>query len=80
MDRAAFAWMALLAASLPAVLHADETFRWFRFSDSEIAEKAGLSIANASTKFKQLWEQGFLMRNESVADSGGVEFLYQRIG
>lgn len=47
---------------------------------AEFAEKAGLSIANASTKFKQLWEQGFLMRNESVADSGGVEFLYQRIG
>ena len=27
MDRAAYAWMALLAASLPAALHADETFR-----------------------------------------------------
>jgi predicted transcriptional regulator len=31
-------------------------------------------------KFKQLWEQGFLLRRESVADSGGVEFVYQRIG
>lgn len=39
----------------------------------------GMSIANASTKFKQLWEQGFLMRIESAADSGGVEFLYERI-
>lgn len=39
-----------------------------------------MSIANASTKFKQLWEQGFLLRRESVADSGGVEFVYQRIG
>ena len=39
-----------------------------------------MSIANASTKFKQLWEQGFLLRQESVADSGGVEFVYQRIG
>ena len=41
---------------------------------------ANVSIANASTKFKQLWEQGFLMRSESAADSGGVEFLYRRIG
>lgn len=44
------------------------------------ADVAGISIANASTKFKQLWEQGFLMRSEGAADSGGVEFLYRRIG
>ncbi|MBX3565588.1 MAG: hypothetical protein KF730_13545 [Sphingomonas sp.] len=44
------------------------------------AEATGISIANASTKFKQLWEQGFLMRTEGAADSGGVEFLYRRIG
>ncbi|MES2136898.1 MAG: DNA-binding protein [Pseudomonadota bacterium] len=48
---------------------------------AEFAEAMdGMSIANASTKFKQLWEQGFVLRNESAADSGGVEFLYQRIG
>lgn len=40
----------------------------------------GMSIANASTKFKQLWEQGFLLRRESTADTGGVEFIYHRIG
>jgi hypothetical protein len=40
----------------------------------------GMSIANASTKFKQLWEQGFLLRRESVAQSGGVEYQYLRIG
>jgi hypothetical protein len=39
-----------------------------------------MSIANASTKFKQLWEQGFLLRREDVAESGGVEFMYYRIG
>lgn len=38
-----------------------------------------MSIANASTKFKQLWEQGFLLRREDVAESGGVEFAYYRI-
>lgn len=40
----------------------------------------GISIANASTKFKQLWEQGFLLRREDIADSGGIEFTYYRIG
>ncbi len=40
---------------------------------------ASISIANASTKFKQLWEQGFLLRREATADSGGVEFVYYRI-
>jgi hypothetical protein len=47
---------------------------------SEFAVRRGLSIANASMKFKQLWEQGFLLRRESVAVSGGVEFVYHRIG
>jgi len=40
----------------------------------------GMSIANASSKFKQLWEQGFLLRREDVAGSGGIEFTYHRIG
>jgi hypothetical protein len=47
---------------------------------SEFAAHRGISIANASMKFKQLWEQGFLLRREGVADSGGVEFVYHRIG
>ncbi len=48
---------------------------------SEFVENASnISIANASTKFKQLWEQGFIMREGSAADSGGVEFVYRRIG
>lgn len=47
---------------------------------AEFAAEKGISIANASMKFKQLWEQGFLLRRESTADTGGVEFRYQRIG
>lgn len=35
-----------------------------------------ISITNASTKFKQLWEQGYLLRREAGAESGGIEFLY----
>lgn len=42
--------------------------------------KRDVSIANASMKFKQLWEQGFLLRRDSAADTGGVEYVYHRIG
>jgi len=44
-----------------------------------VAVNPGMSIANASMKFKQLWEKGFLLRQERVAQSGGVEFVYFRI-
>jgi len=47
---------------------------------SEFAAQKNLSIANVSMKFKQLWEQGFLLRRESTAETGGVEFVYCRIG
>jgi hypothetical protein len=46
---------------------------------AEFAARRGISIANASMKFKQLWQQGFLLRRETAAESGGVEFVYQRI-
>lgn len=36
----------------------------------------GLTITNASTKLKQLLEQGYLLRKQEVASSGGVEFKY----
>jgi len=45
-----------------------------------VSERPGMTIANASMKFKQLWAQGFLLREESAADSGGVEYVYSRIG
>ena len=47
---------------------------------AEFAQSRSISINNASMKFKQLWEQGFLLRREAIAESGGVEFVYQRIG
>jgi hypothetical protein len=46
----------------------------------EYARHAGISSQNASNKFRQLWQQGFLMRNEVLAASGGVEYIYRRIG
>ena len=50
-----------------------------RVRATEFAAQKGISIANASMKFKQLWEQGFLLRRESAADTGGVEYIYCRI-
>jgi hypothetical protein len=46
---------------------------------AEIADEIEVSVANASMKLKQLWTHGFVMRHESVADTGGVEFIYHRI-
>ena len=31
-------------------------------------------------KFKQLWNEGYRLRRESAADSGGVEFIYRCVG
>jgi hypothetical protein len=47
---------------------------------AEFAAHAGISIANASNKFRQLWQQGFLLRSPGLATSGGAEFVYRRIG
>jgi hypothetical protein len=44
-----------------------------------VSANPGVSIANASMKFKQLWEQGFLLRREDISGSGGVEYVYYRI-
>jgi len=40
------------------------------------AHAKDVSITNASSKFKQLWEQGYLLRLEAAAESGGVEYIY----
>jgi hypothetical protein len=43
---------------------------------SQVADELGLSVQNASTRLKSLVTQGYLLRAEDVADSGGVEFKY----
>ena len=48
---------------------------------SEFSEsRDGMSIANASTKFKQLFERGFLLRQERAAETGGIEYRYHCVG
>lgn len=44
-----------------------------------VSSVEGTSVTNASNKFRRLWEKGFLLRREEVAESGGLEFTYFRI-
>lgn len=46
----------------------------------DLAGAQGLSITNASTRLRQLWERGYLLRHEIGAPSGGTEFVYAPIG
>lgn len=46
---------------------------------SQVAVDLNLSVQNASTRLKRLVSDGYLLRVEEVADSGGIEFKYQAI-
>ena len=46
---------------------------------SKVAEELDISVANASTKLKKLVEQGYIMRAEVTAETGGIEFIYHAI-
>jgi hypothetical protein len=46
---------------------------------SEAAANLHLKIPNASNKLKQLWLEGYILRKEQSASSGGVEYEYIRI-
>lgn len=44
------------------------------------AETLKISVPNASTKLKKLLDQGYILRTEETAESGGIEYVYQAIG
>lgn len=46
---------------------------------SEVAATLGMQINNASNALSHLWQQGYLLRQEQSAPSGGKEYLYYRI-
>lgn len=46
---------------------------------SQLAADLGLKTTNASTQLKDLWEMGYVLRREEVAESGGVEYVYLAI-
>ncbi|MEB3755051.1 winged helix-turn-helix transcriptional regulator [Acinetobacter sp. MD2(2019)] len=46
---------------------------------SKVATQLGLSVPNTSTKLKKLVDEGYILRVEEVAESGGIEFIYKSI-
>ena len=46
---------------------------------SQLAADLGLSVQNASTRLKKVVEEGYILRMEAVAESGGIEYIYQAI-
>lgn len=47
---------------------------------AKVAEKLQISVPNASTKLKKLLDQGYILRAEEAAESGGIEYVYHSIG
>jgi hypothetical protein len=43
---------------------------------AQVAADLFLKISNASTQLRDLWEMGYVLRREEVADTGGMEFVY----
>ena len=39
-----------------------------------------LSVQNASSKLKKLVDEGYILRSEETAETGGIEFVYVIIG
>ncbi len=46
----------------------------------EAARALDIKVPNASNKLKDLWEEGYILRRERTAPTGGVEYEYVRIG
>ena len=46
---------------------------------SQVAADLGLSVQNASTRLKKLVQEGYFLRIEEAAETGGIEFKYLAI-
>lgn len=46
---------------------------------SKVAQEFGVSAQNASAKLKKLFSTGLILGSKSVAESGGLEFVYRAI-
>lgn len=51
-----------------------------KVSTSQVAGDLDISVPNASTRLKKLVTEGYLLRREDAADTGGVEYTYMPIG
>jgi hypothetical protein len=48
-------------------------------SASQVADDLEITVPNASTRLKKLVGEGYFLRSEVIAESGGIEYLYQAI-
>lgn len=46
---------------------------------SKVAAELNISVPNASTRLKKLVQDGYIWRTEVVAESGGIEYVYQAV-
>jgi len=46
---------------------------------AQVANALGISVQNASTRLKKLVSEGYILRTEVAAESGGIEYIYQAI-
>jgi hypothetical protein len=46
---------------------------------SQVSKDLDLSVPNASTRLKKLVSDGYILRTEDVADTGGIEYRYSAI-
>lgn len=50
-----------------------------KVSAAKAAADLDLSVPNASTRLKKLVSDGYFLRNEDIADTGGIEYTYEAI-
>ncbi|MFL6671857.1 MAG: hypothetical protein ACJ8LG_01035 [Massilia sp.] len=48
-------------------------------SAAQVAQDLDMTVQNASTRLKKLYMQGYILRTEATAESGGIEFVYEAI-
>lgn len=46
---------------------------------SQVATDLNITVQNASTRLKRLVAEGYILRTEAVAETGGIEYVYQSI-
>ena len=50
-----------------------------KLTTSQLASLMNMSVPNASSKLKKLVDDGYILRFEETAETGGIEFIYQSI-
>ena len=57
----------------------DTVLKERKTTTAKIANKLNISVQNASTKLKKLVDEGYILRVEETAETGGIEFIYKAI-